>query len=109
MADRRGYVANQTRKVVYMAEFMHEMQFELDEMWDAPEQTKKLVSAAAAVRMGSKTGQPKIDADKLSLRGVRLPSAETWAMACTHLQHMYDQDAIPTRDLFASVYAVEPR
>jgi hypothetical protein len=109
MADRRGYVANQTRKVTFMAEFMHEMEFDMATVWEADEQTRKLVSAAAAERMNLKTGRPKIDANKISLRGVRLPSEETWAMACTHLQHMYDQDAIPTRELFASVYAVEPR
>lgn len=106
MSERRGYVANQTRKVTYMAEFMHEMEFELDAMWDAPEKTRKLVSAAAAVRMGSKTGQPKIDADKISLRGVRVPSDDTWTRACVELQHKYDEDR---RDVFAGLYAVEPR
>lgn len=101
-----GYAANQTRKVVYMSEFMHEMEFEMETIWDADEKTRKLVSAAAAIRMNSKTGQPKIDANKISLRGVRVPSEDTWVQACVALQHKYDQDR---SDVFAGLYVVEPR
>lgn len=106
MEQRKGYVANQTRKVTFMAEFMHEMEFDMASVWEADEQTRKLVSAAAAERMNLKTGRPKVDAGKISLRGVRLPSEETWAMACQALQHKYDEDR---RDVFAGLYAVEPR
>lgn len=109
MSDRKGYVANQNAKAIHMAEFMHEMEIDPKSAWEADATTKKLVSGAAAERMDLKTGRPEVDAGKLNLRKVRFPSEETWAKACTHLQHMYDQDAIPDRDLFAAVYAVEPR
>jgi hypothetical protein len=101
-----GYAQNQLRKAVFMAEFMHEMEFDMETVWDADEKTRKLVSAAAAERMNLKTGRPKIDANTISLRGVRLPSEDTWAMACQELQHRYDE---ARKDAFSSLYAVEPR
>lgn len=100
-----GYAANQMRKAVLMAEFMHEMDFSMRSAWDADDSTKRLVSAVAAVRADVKA-QPIVKDGELDVSKVRMPSAESWSLACTHLQHMYDSDR---KDCFEGLYAVEPR
>lgn len=100
-----GYAQNQMRKAVFMGEFMHEMDFSVKSAWDADDSVKRLVSGVAAVRAEVRN-QPKVENGELDLSKVRMPSDETWALACTLLQHKYDEDR---KDCFSGIFSVEPR